>query len=82
MDGNSKGKGRRTRRITKRQVDALKPGGIAWDADLPGFGIRCRNSGGKYYMLKYRASGRQRWFTIGRHGAASALPPSGPFPPG
>lgn len=69
MDGNSKGKGRRTRRITKRQVDALKPGGIAWDADLPGFGIRCRNSGGKYYMLKYRASGRQRWFTIGRHGA-------------
>lgn len=59
-------------RITKRAVDALRPGErdtLLWDAELPGFGVRCRSSGGKFYVLKYRAGGRQRWYTIGRHGA-------------
>ena len=59
-------------RINKRTVDALKPGPrdtFLWDPDLPGFGLRCRPSGAKHYVLKYRFAGRQRWITIGRHGA-------------
>ena len=60
------------KRINKRTVDALRPGErdvVVWDSGLPGFGARCRAHGGKYYILKYRAAGRQRWYTIGRHGA-------------
>ena len=56
------------RRITKRTVDALKPGQIAWDGETVGFGIR-RQRDKKNYILKYRAGGRQRWITIGRHGS-------------
>jgi integrase len=60
-------------KITKRAVDALKPAtgrdAVLWDDELPGFGVRCRPSGGKVYFLKYRtAGGRQRWLTLGRHG--------------
>jgi len=69
MGGTNMDRSQQTRRITKRAVDSLRPGCIIWDADVKGFGVRCRASGGKYYMLKYRISGRQRWFTIGRTGA-------------
>jgi hypothetical protein len=31
-------------------------------------GVRAR-SGNKHYMLKFRAHGKQRWHTIGRHGS-------------
>jgi integrase len=31
--------------------------------------VRCRPSGAKYYVLKLRIGGRQRWLTIGRHGS-------------
>ena len=61
-----------TIKISKRNVDALKPGSketIFWDAELGGFGVRCRASGSKVYVLKYRHLGRQRWITIGQHGA-------------
>lgn len=61
-----------TSRISKRRVDALQPGKkdvILWDADLGGFSVRCRVSGAKVYVLKYRHLGRQRWMTIGQHGA-------------
>jgi integrase len=40
-----------------------------WDDELPGFGARRRASSAVYYFLKYRAGTRQRWHTIGRHGA-------------
>ena len=59
------------KRVTKRAVDALQPGGkdtFIWDDLLPGFGCRCRPSGRKYYLLKYRIGRKQRWFSIGRHG--------------
>jgi hypothetical protein len=59
-------------RITKRTVDQLSPGGrdvLQWDAEVKGFGVRCRLSGAKYYVLKMRVGGRQRWLTIGRHGS-------------
>jgi integrase len=57
-------------RIGLRQVRALRPGGIVWDPTLPGFGARRQRSEAVSYVLFYRTKeGRQRWFTIGRHGA-------------
>jgi integrase len=59
-------------RITKRVVDALMTKGpdvVLWDTGLKGFGVRCRSSGAKHYVLKTRIGGRQRWLTIGRHGS-------------
>jgi integrase len=59
-------------RITKRTVDQLQAGErdtVLWDAEVRGFGIRCRCSGAKHYVLKMRVGGRQRWITIGRHGS-------------
>ena len=55
-------------KITKRVVDGLQPGGLAWDTELRGFGVRCQRRG-KVYVLKYRCHGRQRWYSIGQHGA-------------
>ena len=61
-------------KITKRSVDALKPNPgrhtFLWDDELRGFGVRCLPSGLKVYLLKYRThGGRQRWLTLGQHGA-------------
>lgn len=56
------------RRITKRVVDALKAGTAVWDIDVTGFGVRCQRRD-KVYVLKVRIHGRQRWFSIGKHGA-------------
>jgi len=57
-------------RIGLRQVRSLRPGQTLWDSSLPGFGARRQNGSAVAYILKYRtAEGRQRWFTIGRHGA-------------
>jgi len=68
MTGDSASKSVTTRRITKRTLDNLRPGEIAWDADLKGFAVRCQRAA-KVYFLKTRVGGRQRWFTIGSHGA-------------
>lgn len=60
------------KRIGLRDVRALAPGAIIWDAGkgaVAGFGAR-RQRDSVAYVLKYRtADGRQRWHTIGRHGA-------------
>jgi integrase len=57
-------------RIGLRQVRALKPGETIWDASLTGFGARRQQSDAVSYVLYYRNyEGRQRWHTIGRHGA-------------
>src|SRR5215470_4622803 len=61
-------------KVTKRSVDALKPitgkQTVLWDDELRGFGVRCLPSGLKVYVLKYRTQGgRQRWLTLGQHGA-------------
>ena len=61
-------------KINKRMVDQLKADGadtFHWDADLPGFGVRVRGSGRKYYVVQYRADGRVRRITLGRHGAVA-----------
>ncbi len=57
-------------KITKRTVDKLQADGrdqFYWDADLPGFGLRVRESGRKYYVAQFRANGRLRRMTLGRH---------------
>jgi integrase len=55
-------------KITKAAVDRLAPGEMVWDADVRGFGVRCQRRD-RVYMVKYRSQGRQRWFTIGKHGS-------------
>lgn len=55
-------------RITKRTVDALKPGALVWDSEVKGFGVRCQRAS-KVFVVKTRVAGRQRWLTIGRHGS-------------
>ena len=58
--------------VTIRAVQALKPGETIWDADhreaVRGFGVR-RQRDQATYVLKYRVFGRQRFVTIGAHGA-------------
>lgn len=55
-------------RITKRVVDAMKPGELIWDTTVKGFAVR-RQARARVYLLKCRVNGRQRWFSIGEHGA-------------
>jgi integrase len=58
------------KRIGLREVRALAPAETVWDAAVPGFGARRQNGNTVAYVLKFRtAEGRQRWYTIGRHGA-------------
>ncbi|HME86187.1 MAG TPA: tyrosine-type recombinase/integrase [Roseiarcus sp.] len=59
-------------KLTKRNIDALKPRDeryTAWDTDISGFGLRVEPSYLRTYLLKYRLAGEQGWFTIGRHGS-------------
>src|SRR5437763_5378747 len=65
-------------KITKRAVDALKPGAngaeaVLWDSEVKGFGVRVQRGGSKSYIVHYRAgSGRGaplRKVTIGKHGS-------------
>lgn len=58
----------RATRITKAAVDRLTPGDMIWDAEIRGFGVRCQRRD-RVYMVKYRSLGRQRWYTIGKHGS-------------
>lgn len=57
-------------KIGLREVRALRPTEILWDAAVSGFGARRQAGDAISYFLKYRsADGRQRWMTIGRHGS-------------
>lgn len=55
--------------ITIRAVGGLQPGTTIWDDTVKGFGARRQTSEAVTYVLKYRVSGKQRFFTIGRHGS-------------
>jgi hypothetical protein len=58
------------KRLGLRDVRALQPGETIWDATVPGFGVRRQKGVAVAYVLFYRtAERRQRWHTIGRHGA-------------
>ncbi len=66
-----------TGRISKRTVDALKPGErdrYLWDRDLTGFGVKVTPAGGRTYVVQYRLggrSGRTRRITLGKHGSVT-----------
>jgi integrase len=59
--------------LTLKQISAIPTNSILWDdgkGSVAGFGARRQKGDGLAYVLKYRTSdGRQRWQTIGRHGA-------------
>ena len=58
------------KRIGLRDVRVLRPGETIWDATVSGFGARRQQGNAVTYVLRYRtASGRQRFQTLGRHGA-------------
>src|SRR5271170_3649592 len=58
------------KRIGLREVRALGSDQTIWDRAVAGFGARRQRSALPSYFLFYRtAEGRQRWHTIGRHGA-------------
>ena len=63
------------KRITKSLVDDLAYGAkryVVWDKDLPAFCVEVLPSGVKAYRLMYRAGGRLRNLTLGRHGSITA----------
>ena len=59
--------------IGLKQIKELAPNSIIWDEGrgaVTGFGARRRDGASITYVLKYRtADGRQRFFSIGRHGS-------------
>src|SRR5271163_272289 len=58
------------KRIGLRDVRDLGPNQDIWDTAVPGFGARRQKGDAVAYTLMFRtAEGRQRWYTIGRHGA-------------
>ena len=55
-------------KITKRAIDRLETDGtdrFYWDRELPGFGVRVRASGRKFFVAQYRTKGRSRRITLG-----------------
>ena len=60
--------------LTTRIVETLPVSDsetVAWDRELPGFGVRVHPSGSKVYMVHKRSGGKSRRVTIGRHGVWS-----------
>jgi hypothetical protein len=61
-------------KLTKRTVDALRPGDhdrFIWDDELPGFGMRVYPSGAKIYLCQWKRNGRSRRLVLGRHGVVT-----------
>jgi integrase len=62
-------------KITKRTVEALKVATkdyIAFDTDLPGFGVRVMPSGRRFFLVQYRRHGRTRRVMLGQFGIVTA----------
>jgi integrase len=55
--------------ITKRAVDALKPGEHIADEGVVGFVARCLPSGRVSYGYRFRTGGKRRWLALGLHGS-------------
>ncbi|MCL4822115.1 MAG: site-specific integrase [Vicinamibacteria bacterium] len=61
----------RREQFTKASVEALQARAsdyFVWDVKVPRLAVRVRPGGGKHYVLRLTADGRQRWYTIGKHG--------------
>ena len=57
-------------RIGLREIEAMPANSELWDSGVAGFGARRQRSDAVAYVVLYRTGdGRQRRFTIGRHGA-------------
>jgi integrase len=56
-------------RLTDKLVKAMEPPAsgnrITYDEEVKGFGIRVTSAGARAFILNYRASGRERRYTIG-----------------
>src|SRR5260370_35449133 len=62
-------------KLTKRSVEALKlrtSNYIAFDAELPGFGVRVMPSGKRFFLVQYRRHGRTRRVMLGQFGPLTA----------
>jgi integrase len=62
-------------KITKRSVETLRVTSkdyIAFDTDLPGFGVRVMPSGKRFFLVQYRRHGRTRRVMIGQFGIVTA----------
>ena len=68
MAGKKHARKNEPQRISKRTVDAFKPGNVVWDSVVTGLAVRCQKKA-RVYTLKYRFAGRQRWYSIGKHGS-------------
>ena len=56
------------KQLTISLVEKMAPGEMLWDTAVRGLVVRCQRRD-KVYAVKYRIHGRQRWITIGPHGA-------------
>jgi integrase len=56
-----------TVKLTKRAVDAAKPGSFVWDGECRGFGLRVTPAGSKGFLFRYRADGRQQYERLGSY---------------
>ena len=62
-------------KLTKRSVEALgvrATNYIAFDAELPGFGVRVMPSGKRFFLVQYRRHGRTRRVMLGQFGPLTA----------
>ena len=60
-------------KITKRRVDALRPGEIIYDDEIKGFVARRLPTGVITYGFRYRNDvGNSRWLSLGLHGSITA----------
>jgi integrase len=60
-------------KLTKTLVDGLAKGGLVWDTEVIGLGVRRQTTNARHYVLRYpipqRGKTKQRIMSIGRHGS-------------
>jgi hypothetical protein len=60
----------RRSKLGLRDLRSVQPGQKIWDGSVSGFGARRQDGGVISYIVVYRTrEGRQRTYTIGKHGS-------------